>query len=270
MTPSAFCPQCGAPTAGHARFCRSCGAGLAAPAHQPAPPPVASPQPTGQPLPPVRPLATAPLGLLAAMAVVVVAVIALLAVVVTSEDTVRAGGSCGTITEDIPATEGELAARIGVERGEVNCEEFLAVARKYLNRPDLCSGVGNTCAATVEGWRCTIPTAGSYPVGLRCEDTVSGKTAVGLDANALRPRERRPCPASDTGLDDGPVDVTANFDCQAALGLAGSLQFAPCSDQRCVGSGFVCRAEPSGFDTRTGYECRFADTEFEFRADSEA
>lgn len=183
-----------------------------------------------------------------------------------SGEDVRAGESCGTIAQQIPATDGELTAQVGAERGRVPCGELFDVIRDYLTSDDLCGGVTNTCLQTVAGWECLIPTAGSFPVVLRCEDTTSGTRAIGLDSTALTPSGGRACGSpEDAPPSPVPVNVNANIDCEAALALAISRRSAPCSEQGCVAAGFVCERSSTEAGSTT-HLCRFDDARIEFEA----
>lgn len=256
MNGTAFCPDCGAPTPPQARFCRQCGAALKP---GPAPPRLNVPEP------PLH--GSARWKAIALIAGGLIAVVTVVALAFAPEGVARAGESCGVLEQDILVTDTTLTAEVGIGERSARCGELLDMMRQYLTADDLCSDGGNSCSLAVEGWSCALPTAGSFPLIIRCEDGTSGTVAVGLDPAATATSSQQSCGTVPDGEPPGPFDVSTNLDCETAQLLADRLIYPPCSGQRCADLGFVCQTRNSGYESTT-YDCRFEDARIEFEAGS--
>lgn len=179
------------------------------------------------------------------------------------ETIARTGDSCGPFEQALTALDATISAEVAISKGSGQCSEILAVIRRYLTAEDLCSGGTNTCALRSDGWECNIPTAGSFPVVLRCTEAEGSTVVVGLDQEALAPAGDSSCGTPSDVEVPGPFSITSNLSCDDAEAIARYLVSAPCSGERCSDVGFVCETRVTGYESLT-YTCRFSDARVEF------
>jgi hypothetical protein len=175
------------------------------------------------------------------------------------EAPVGPGTTCGVIdTGRTFRPHGDIKVRfrveVRVEGGEILCSEALHVARRYELADNPCVNAGNTCPLTQEGWRCDTPTAGSFPITLRCDN--GGIELVGTDPDPLPTSgDVRSCGTAPGVTVPGPFKVRSNLkSCKQAQGLA---------ETELYGTGpnpfdFDCNDRVTGFES-SETTCRFKD-----------
>jgi pimeloyl-ACP methyl ester carboxylesterase len=191
------------------------------------------------------------------------------------EPLVGPGGECGTYTTgEIPSygpPGGDRRSRtavLRVEAGSLRCSEARAELDRYVHAHNPCQNAGNTCPLDHDGWTCLTPSAGSYPVIYRCDQSSSGAELAAYEAKALAVQ-----PAEvdcGNGADDtpGPFQVRANVACETALAVARAAvaKGEECTDS-CLVEGFTCTTRNTGYES-AATECTWRERRVRFETGS--
>ncbi len=123
---------------------------------------------------------------------------------VTREALASAGDQCGLVKTDRTfhprrGMTKRIWFEVKVERGVAPCSRARGLLRWYVEAPNPCVDAGNTCVLYREGWVCSAPTAGSYPIVYACSHSGGRFEIAGTDY--FRPKGR----FTRTGL--GPVRI---------------------------------------------------------------
>lgn len=146
------------------------------------------------------------------------------------------GEACGTV--QLESFQGRpLALEVQIEEGSVTCSESRDLVTWYWTADGPCERQGaGTCLRTRGVWRCLAPTAGSYPVVVRC--STEGRALRAVDSAAFPVVGDQDCgdvPDYDSGK---PAGITANFACEDAIRVA---EYANVDDEELVN--FECETE---------------------------